>query len=424
MPYFVFGDEEDRFEESSRYGPGGLCPIKLGDILGPDPPRRYRVTAKLGWGAYATVWLARDRVAEKTVALKLVAAAESVDNNEATILKRLLTPEPLVLQLLDSFTVASPNGVHQVLVTEPVILLQSYLKLKLPGQEKMSKTIVRQLVEGVAFIHARGVAHGDLHPDNIGVALPDLDAFSETNIWELTCAPDIKPLVASDPERDPASFPPYLCTALDLGAFLMQDAPGFAERELRVRILDLGSAYLAEESESPSCITPLMYAPPEVVFPVVLDKCSAYHWDRHSDIWSLACTIHEIATGLPLFGSNSASGAVLNAALLASMATACGRAPEAWKEYLAANTDTVPPQEYTAQQADEFWEERDRWLTEAGTEDVPGIVALLRRMLHIDPKLRPSAEELLQDPYFNGLQDVGSERGSPEDRMFSGCNLN
>jgi hypothetical protein len=28
-------------------------------------------------------------------------------------------------------------------------------------------------------------------------------------------------------------------------------------------------------------------------------------------------------------------------------------------------------------------------------------------MLIIDPKQRPSAEELLRDPYFDGMQDVG-----------------
>ena len=32
------------------------CPVHIGDLLG----ERYRILEKLGYGAYATVWLARD----------------------------------------------------------------------------------------------------------------------------------------------------------------------------------------------------------------------------------------------------------------------------------------------------------------------------------------------------------------------------
>lgn len=61
---FVFCDEGET-DEGLRYGPGGLCPVKLGDIIGPDgstAPPRYRISAKLGYGAFATVWLAHDAV--------------------------------------------------------------------------------------------------------------------------------------------------------------------------------------------------------------------------------------------------------------------------------------------------------------------------------------------------------------------------
>jgi serine/threonine protein kinase len=60
--------------------------------------------------------------------------------------------------------------------------------------------------------------------------------------------------------------------------------------------------------------------------------------------------------------------------------------------------------EYTPEQADKFWAER---FFETCVEDWPSFVRLLRRMLIIDPEQRPSAEELLRDPYFDGMQDVG-----------------
>jgi hypothetical protein len=39
------------------YHPGGLHPVHLGDTLDEG---RYRILRKLGYGAFSTVWLARD----------------------------------------------------------------------------------------------------------------------------------------------------------------------------------------------------------------------------------------------------------------------------------------------------------------------------------------------------------------------------
>ncbi|KAJ6554532.1 kinase-like domain-containing protein [Mycena capillaripes] len=393
---FIFPDMEECYEHSSCYGPGGLCPIRVGDLLGPDPPR-YRVAAKLGWGSYATVWLARDLVGSKTVALKIVEAASSQGSNEAAILGRLRAPpsaEPLVLQLLDAFTVTSPNGVHQVLVTEPVMLLQDYLCL--PGRRMMTRALVRQLVEGVAFMHARGIAHGDLHPRNIGVALPEPDAFSEIKFWKQVGAPDVIPLLASDPTRDPASFPPYICEALDLLNFVRQWVPDFATRgPPRARILDLGT-YAVDDSPPPPCRCPLLFRPPEVIFQQLLDRANSGPWDCRSDIWSLACLLYEIATGGGYLFDGS-MGASLNDSHLRTLAMASGSLPEAWAQHLS-----ISPTQYTSELADEFWKELET-ISDKTIEDGLGLLQLLRRMIVIDPTQRPTAEELLRDPYFDGL---------------------
>jgi hypothetical protein len=45
-------------EELEDYGPGGYHPIHLNDTLNNG---RYEIVHKLGYGSFATVWLARDR---------------------------------------------------------------------------------------------------------------------------------------------------------------------------------------------------------------------------------------------------------------------------------------------------------------------------------------------------------------------------
>ncbi|KAJ7660580.1 kinase-like domain-containing protein, partial [Mycena rosella] len=329
---FVFMVVED-MEEGKNYGPGGFFPVKLGDVLGPECSApgspRYRISAKLGHGSYSTVWLARDLVARRTMAVKIVRASESATSHEAAILKHLRTPisdSPAVLQLLDLFRVTSANGMHQALITEPVILLQHLLKL--PGIQVNTRSLVRQVLEGLAFIHERGIAHGDLYPSNIGVAIPDLDSFSEVDIWDMCGPPTIVPLVAYDPAHNVTSFPPYLTHAVDLGELLVSDVPGFAARELCIRILDLGS-YFAEESPSPRCHTPLSYAAPEVAFPMIAHSNRDAPWNRHADIWALGCTIYQIAGGGLLFRH-------IGTHILDDMAALCGGVPADWILYFTS----------------------------------------------------------------------------------------
>jgi serine/threonine protein kinase len=43
-------------EELTGYRTGGFCPIRIGQMLG----SKYEIIAKLGYGGYSTVWLAKD----------------------------------------------------------------------------------------------------------------------------------------------------------------------------------------------------------------------------------------------------------------------------------------------------------------------------------------------------------------------------
>jgi serine/threonine-protein kinase SRPK3 len=45
-------------EDLEKYGPGGFHPVRLNDRL---KDGRYEILNKLGFGAFSTVWLAKDK---------------------------------------------------------------------------------------------------------------------------------------------------------------------------------------------------------------------------------------------------------------------------------------------------------------------------------------------------------------------------
>lgn len=63
-------------EDLERYEPNGFPPIHLGDLYDSG---RYRISGKLGYGRFATVWLARDLEDERWIVLKFLVAEESAD---------------------------------------------------------------------------------------------------------------------------------------------------------------------------------------------------------------------------------------------------------------------------------------------------------------------------------------------------------
>lgn len=108
-------DWQDDVEELENYRLGGYHPIQLGDEFS---NARYRVVHKLGHGGSSTVWLARDRMENRYVSLKIIAAEQSKTSQEAKIRDRLRCGDlrhpghPFVLSLLDDFHIEGPNGCH------------------------------------------------------------------------------------------------------------------------------------------------------------------------------------------------------------------------------------------------------------------------------------------------------------------------
>ncbi|KAJ7194650.1 kinase-like domain-containing protein [Mycena pura] len=420
---FMFSDPNG-CEPRDAYSNGGLCPIKLGDVLG-DPPR-YRIISRLGVGSYSTVWLACDRLMSRTVALKVVEAKQTGQSKELDVLQRLTVPAPVpsrtprAIQLLDAFETTSANGIHQVFVTELVVRILDPWCIS-PFQPRVTKDVLRQTVEALAFIHSRGIAHGDLYPANFGLAVHGFDQLSNTAICEMMGAAEIFPLLPHSPDSvDPNSFPPYVCGAMDLGAFLLKRFPETVAPPLSVRILDFGSgalrfwqlfnqlslpfdtAYVVDGSPSPQYETPVHYFAPEVAFPLAALEVDA-PWDQRSDIWSLAITFHDLVGAQGICPIYPDPRGVFAEFLPEYMVLLCGEVPDTWRDYIASRevySDCPWVPEHTAK----HWKQVEEFFADLGVDDPPGLVKLMRRMLVLDPAKRPTAAELLDDPYFVGTK--------------------
>jgi serine/threonine-protein kinase SRPK3 len=159
----------DNVEEIENYRPGGFHPIHIGDELGD----RYKIVHKLGYGGFSTVWLARDKLAEQYVALKILVANVQEDCRELEVLQKLVkgsTNHPgrnSVLSLLDNFVVKGPNGRHPCLVVQvagPSIASLNYSPGAVAGcrrlRSQLAVNVAKQTTQALDFVHSQGFCHG------------------------------------------------------------------------------------------------------------------------------------------------------------------------------------------------------------------------------------------------------------------------
>lgn len=124
---------------------------------------RFELVKQLGKGAQGTVWLARDPVLNRDVALKLLAASEAGNLGEAQMVSQLQHPN--VVQLFD---IIEHQG-RPALVFEyvPGVTLRDKLAVagKLPGMEVAK--LLRDVLSGLGAAHAKGILHRDVKPANV-----------------------------------------------------------------------------------------------------------------------------------------------------------------------------------------------------------------------------------------------------------------
>nr|XP_036580255.1 serine/threonine-protein kinase SRPK3 [Colletotrichum truncatum]KAF6788087.1 serine/threonine-protein kinase SRPK3 [Colletotrichum truncatum] len=402
------------------YHPGGYHPVHLGDIFNNG---QYKAIRKLGEGSYSTVWLARDVWENRYVALKILVSAVSSSTAELNILRHLAKVAQKdaaqhIVHLLGDFDHRGPNGVHKVLVLEPMGSSVNSMVEELPQfnprtlgmrvryPPQMAKRILKQSLQGLAFLHKNGIAHGDFQPGNMLFSLNDINSEPEDVLRQAEDAQggSISPPVERLDGKPDKWAPRYLCTAQPLSTFT-QYTEGF-----KIKLSDMGGAYFFTDPPL-KLVTPLGLRAPELILKGAVNPTL--------DVWSFGCLVFELITGQPLFCVPG--GEFKDDDHLLSLTSQLGPLPdELFKHWKTSSFYFTPEGKLFNCQVGGCGEgeeplmleetSMEELFDEAGPdisdEEAGTIKRLIRRILQYDPARRPSPSEILQDPWFSELEMV------------------
>jgi serine/threonine protein kinase len=200
---------------------GRARPLEPGEII----EARYRVVRQVGEGAMGAVYEV-ERVSDKRrLALKMLTDISGGLNvarfaREAQIVSQLSHPNVISVVDLD---VSSSGFFYMVMeFVAGLSLRQQQDRFRDP---RLVMQVLRQVAEGLAAIHAKGVVHRDLKPGNILVTKGERDGallvkIADFGISSLESAPDDAPAPAPLPAPLPTPVPvpvtapaPVLATA-------------------------------------------------------------------------------------------------------------------------------------------------------------------------------------------------------------------
>ncbi len=204
------------------------------------PMSRYKPLLELGRGRAGIVYLSRDRLLGKKVAVKtlrMLTGEQLIQfQAEARILCKLSHPN--IVSLLD-FGITDSHAPYMVLEYFEAITLQEYLDRNAPLNLTQFVSVSSKICEALARAHAIGIYHRDVKPSNILVA------------------------ASSDAEFD-------------------------------VRLIDFGTAGLKENRDLTVAQGFTIAGTPAYMSP---DMAAGKSFDPRSEVYSLGCVFFEALTG-------------------------------------------------------------------------------------------------------------------------------
>ncbi|EFE37918.1 hypothetical protein TRV_07408 [Trichophyton verrucosum HKI 0517] len=386
---FDLVDKTRNIEEETlpTYTPEKYYPVHLGQVF----QGRYQVVGKVGYGGSSTVWLARDFRDARHVILKMCVSSRE-PSHELRIYEHIKATEHRVdhvgkafyRKLYDSFTVDGPSGSHVCLVQEPLGLnLDQVLEMR-PNNTfdlELLKPPLRQILAGLDYLHRLDIIHTgklllacksllsglltvikiDLQTRNLLLGIDDTSVFS----------------VFEEAETE---YQPCPRKVLDDRTIYVSRRVPFSSR-LPI-ITDFGEVRLRDEAHIGEDIMPDVYRAPEIIL--------RSEWDIWVDIWSVAMVSWDIVKGRTLFKARNDEKLLDDRLHLAEMIAIMGPPP---KEFLERSQTSLI-----------YWDENEG-------EDVAGFLSFLRRILRWLPEERPTAGELMFDPWLmEGLGKFGQSK--------------
>jgi eukaryotic-like serine/threonine-protein kinase len=141
-----------------------------GRVTAPDRFGRYRVVRRIGSGAFATVWLARDEVLDAPVAVKVLA-----DNWAARLdVRERFEEEARILRRADSDRVVRVHDIGELEDGRPYFVMTYADRGTLADHLRDGPLPVGEalrygadIARGLAVLHQVGVIHRDVNPGNV-----------------------------------------------------------------------------------------------------------------------------------------------------------------------------------------------------------------------------------------------------------------
>jgi serine/threonine protein kinase len=152
----------------------------------PELDARYEITGVAGHGGMGTVYIARDHILDRDVAVKVLDIADQKGSRaarlqrESHILARL--DHPGIVPVHDAGTLADGRAFYVMKLVKGR-RLDALIADGVPLAERL--TVFSRILDAVAFAHAHGIVHRDLKPENVMVG-----GFGEVFVMDWGVAQD------------------------------------------------------------------------------------------------------------------------------------------------------------------------------------------------------------------------------------------
>ena len=250
--------------------------------------KHYKLIKEIGHGANGTVFLAFDTKLNKLVAIKSIPNEKLKDSRKMNFFKREIKSlynlkHPNVVKLIS--IEKTVNNIYIILEYSNCGTLYDLLifydkNFKTSVSEKILQGIIKQVVDGLSYMHARKMIHRDIKLENILINFPynnfggDADAMCSYAL---------------------STNPKTILKEHYLNDF----------KDMEIKIADLGYARELEGAgvASTVCGTPITMAPDvlEIYNNNQTGNKNINKYNEKADLWSLGSIMYELLVGTPPF---------------------------------------------------------------------------------------------------------------------------